>query len=226
MTKNKKLLSIFLAVVMVLSSFTVGFYAIAADEGETADTAVTDAQSKIEAFEDYKSDLYDDESEDHDAAVKTFDEAVAAVKALSEDQRVALSKSHYGFILYYVTIGVAREQYPDESRYSNKHYISATMEHLDKIEAKIGDLPAKYQEVYDIYKDFYYEYGITTSTNWKEDSAACAALDTWQKAVVAFDADQHAFAKYLSPSSNQNQGLYQLHNHFRRYRSRKQSYYL
>ena len=202
MTKSKKLLSIFLAVVMVLSSFTVGFYAIAADEGETADTAVTDAQSKIEAFEDYKSDLYDDESEDHDAAVKTFDEAVAAAKALSEDQRVALSKSHYGFMLYYVAIGVAREQYPDESRYSNKHYISATMEHLDKIEAKIGDLPAKYQEVYDAYKDFYYECGITTSTNWKEDSAASAALDTWQKAVVAFDADQHAFAKYLSPSSS------------------------
>ena len=202
MTKSKKLLSIFLAVVMVLSSFTVGFYAIAADEGETADTAVTDAQSKIEAFEDYKSDLYDDESEDHNAAVKTFDEAVATVKALSEDQRVALSKSHYGFILYYVTIGVAREQYPDESRYSNKHYISATMEHLDKIEAKIGDIPEKYMEVYDAYKAFYYEYGITSSTNWKEDSAACAALDTWQKAVVAFDADQLAFAKYLSPSSN------------------------
>ena len=50
MTKSKKLLSVFLAVVMVLSTFTVGFYAIAADEGATEDTAVTDVENKINAF--------------------------------------------------------------------------------------------------------------------------------------------------------------------------------
>lgn len=58
MTKSKKLLSVFLAVVMVLSTFTVGFYAIAADEGATEDTAVTDAETSISAFYDNRSYLF------------------------------------------------------------------------------------------------------------------------------------------------------------------------
>lgn len=115
MNKSKKLLSVFLAVVMVLSTFTVGFYAVAADEGETADSAVTDVQTKIAAFYDNRTYLFStSNAERHEQAVKDYDAAVAALKALSETQKLELSAPYYGFILYYVTQSVAREALPDE----------------------------------------------------------------------------------------------------------------
>lgn len=115
MNKSKKLLSVFLAVVMVLSTFTVGFYAVAADEGETADSAVTDVQTKIAAFYDNRTYLFStSNAERHEQAVKDYDAAVAALKALSETQKLELSAPYYGFILYYVTQSVAREVLPDE----------------------------------------------------------------------------------------------------------------
>lgn len=150
MKKSKKLLSVFLAVVMVLSTFTVGFYAIAADEGETADSAVTDVETKIAAFYDNRTYLFStSNAERHEQAVKDYDAAVAALKALSEDQKLELSAPYYGFILYYVTQSVAREVLPDESSYSTAQYVDVTMNHLDAIEEAAGALPQSYQEVYD-----------------------------------------------------------------------------
>ena len=115
MNKSKKLLSVFLAVVMVLSTFTVGFYAIAADEGETADSAVTDVQTKIDAFYENRTYLFTTTNQErHEQAVKDYDAAVAALKALSETQKLELSAPYYGFILYYVIQSVAREVLTDE----------------------------------------------------------------------------------------------------------------
>ena len=73
--KSKKLLSVFLAVVMVLSTFTVGFYAIAADDGATEDTAVTDAETSISAFYDNRSYLFSTSNpERHEQALQELEE--------------------------------------------------------------------------------------------------------------------------------------------------------
>ena len=75
------------------------------------------------------------------------------------------------------------------------------MNHLSEIEAVAGTIPAKYKEVYDIFKTFYGENSISTSTDWKDNDTAITAYETWAKAVAALDADQFAFANYLYPGT-------------------------
>ena len=200
MTKSKKLLSVFLAVVMVLSTFTVGFYAIAADDGATEDTAVTDAEASISAFYDNRTYLFTErDPEKHEQAVADYNAATSKVKALSEEQKLDLDRAYYGFLLYYVVQSVARDL--NEGSASTEQYVDTTMNHLSDIEAVAGTLPAKYKEVYDIFKTFYGENNITTSTNWKDNAETIAAYETWAKAVAALDADQFDFANYLYPST-------------------------
>lgn len=210
MNKSKKLLSVFLAVVMVLSTFTVGFYAIAADEGETADSAVTDVETKIAAFYENRTYLFStSNAERHEQAVKDYDASVAALKALSEDQKLELSAPYYGFILYYVTQSVAREVLPDESYYSTAQYVDVTMNHLDAIEEAAGALPQSYQEVYDVYKTFFSAGNFESSSfSWKDNAEAQAAFETWAKAVIEFDAQQFEFSNYLSATSSGDGGFY------------------
>ena len=201
MKKSKKLLSIFLAVVMLLSSFTAGFYAIAADDGSTADSAVADAQASIDAF--YENRIYlftESNKEKHEQAVKDFDASTAKVKALTEEQKLELDKAYYGFILYYVTQSVARDLNGGSA--STPQYVDATMNHIADIEEVIGELPDSYMEVYDVFKAFYGNYTITSSTNWKDNDDAIAAYETWAKALVAMDEDQFEFANYFYPSGS------------------------
>ena len=59
---------------MLLSSFKAGFYAIAADAGETSDSAVTDVETKIAAFYDNRTYLFStSNAERHEQAVKDYD---------------------------------------------------------------------------------------------------------------------------------------------------------
>lgn len=118
MTKSKKLLSVFLAVVMVLSTFTVGFYAIAADEGETASDAVTDVQSLIDKFRENYAYLFNTNEQykdRHEQAVKDFDAATEAMRALTEEEKLELNQGYYGFMLYYATQTAARSTDPTVS---------------------------------------------------------------------------------------------------------------
>lgn len=200
MKKSKRLLSVFLAVVMLLSSLTVGFYAIAADDGSSADSAVADAQASIDAFYENRIYLFSESNkEKHEQAVKDYDASTAKVKALTEEQKLELDKAYYGFILYYVTQSVARDLNGGSA--STPQYVDATMNHVAEIEEVIGEIPASYMEVYDVFKAFYGNYTISSSTNWKDNDDAIAAFETWAKALVAMDEDQFEFANYLSPST-------------------------
>lgn len=210
MSKSKKLLSVFLAVVMVLSTFTVGFYAIAADEGETADSAVTDVQTKIDAFYTNRTYLFNTSEkykEKHEQAVKDYDAAIAALKALTDEQKLELNKAYYGFILYYATQSAARDL--NEGSASTKEYSDATMNHFDAIEAEAGALPESYKEVYNAYKALYSVGNLESSSfSWKDNAEAQAAFETWAKAVIGFDADQFEFSNYMYPNSSGDGGFY------------------
>lgn len=210
MSKSKKLLSVFLAVVMVLSTFTVGFYAIAADEGETADSAVTDVQTKIDAFYTNRTYLFNTSEkykEKHEQAVKDYDAAIAALKALTDEQKLELNKAYYGFILYYATQSAARDL--NEGSASTKEYSDATINHFDAIEAEAGALPESYKEVYNAYKALYSVGNLESSSfSWKDNAEAQAAFETWAKAVIGFDADQFEFSNYMYPNSSGDGGFY------------------
>lgn len=212
MTKSKKLLSVFLAVVMVLSTFTVGFYAFADDEVESDAVTVTEVQSLIDKFRENYSYLFntnDRYKEQHEQAVKDFDVATAALKSLSEDQKLELNQGYYGFMLYYAAQTAARSTDPAASNEE------ATLNRLDQIEDLIGELPDEYQEVYDIMKSF---FGATfgdddahpgkingSSSNWNNYPEAVSAYETWAKAMAGLTDKQFSFSNYFQPSSN---GMY------------------
>ena len=205
MKKSKKLLSVFLAVVMVLSSFTVGFYAIAADEGETADTAVTDAQAAIDAFAvNAKRLIYTGTVssfvQKHEQAVADFDTSIKAVKALTEEQKLQLDPAHYAFI-----IASAAEKVGDEAGKSSteERQLYGTVEAFSEVEDLVGELPTTYQEVYDAYISYYKVENNVASDDftWEGNEDAKASLETLADAVSGFDASQLAFSNYLTPVS-------------------------
>lgn len=205
MKKSKKLLSVFLAVVMVLSSFTVGFYAIAADEGETADTAVTDAQAAIDAFAvNAKRLIYTGSVssfvQKHEQAVADFDASIKAVKALTEEQKLQLDPAHYAFI-----IASAAEKVGDEAGESSteERQLYGTVEAFSEVEDLVGELPTTYQEVYDAYISYYKVENNVASDDftWEGNEDAKASLETFADAVSGFDASQLAFSNYLTPVS-------------------------
>ena len=215
MTKSKKLLSVFLAVVMVLSTFTVGFYAIAADEGTTEDTAVTDAETSISAFYDNRTYLFNTSNQErHEQAVADYNAATSKVKALSEEQKLELDRAYYGFLLYYVVQSVARDL--NEGSASTAQYIDTTINHLADIEAVVGELPETYVEVYDVFKAFYAKTyngsAISGSTNWKDNTEAIEAYETWAETLVGMSAEQQDFANYLNPASSGGQNGFYFYN--------------
>lgn len=215
MTKSKKLLSVFLAVVMVLSTFTVGFYAIAADEDTTEDTAVADAEASISAFYNNRTYLFNESNaEKHEQAVTDYNASTSKVKALTEDQKLELDRAYYGFLLYYVVQSVAREL--NEGSASTAQYIDTTINHLADIEKVAGDLPETYAEVYDVFKAFYAKSyngsAISGSTNWKDNTEAIEAYETWAEALVGMSAAQFDFANYLYPGSSGGQNGFYFYN--------------
>lgn len=65
MKKGKRLLSLFLAIVIALTSFSVCFSVFADEAQANADAKVTEAQDAIIAFSEYKNDLYDEKKAKH-----------------------------------------------------------------------------------------------------------------------------------------------------------------
>ena len=200
---------------MVLSTFTVGFYAIAADEGTTEDTAVTDAETSISAFYDNRTYLFNTSNQErHEQAVADYNAATSKVKALSEEQKLELDRAYYGFLLYYVVQSVARDL--NEGSASTAQYIDTTINHLADIEAVVGELPETYVEVYDVFKAFYAKTyngsAISGSTNWKDNTEAIEAYETWAETLVGMSAEQQDFANYLNPASSGGQNGFYFYN--------------
>ncbi len=205
--KSKKLLSALMAVVMLISTLSVGFYAIADDNVDTADTAVSEAEDKITAFSDYADSLFSTDSENYDAAVAAYDEAAAAVEALSEEQKLQMDVALYGYMLNYVAESVGRDA---DQGTGTAAKTWATMNALSDIESVIGDLPEDYQAVYDAYEAFYVLYGdenasvyeINSSYGWDAYDDAVAAFNTWTDALSEMSQAQFAFSNYLNPSAD------------------------
>ena len=74
MKKGKRLLSLLLAAVIALTSFSVCFSAFADEAQANSDAKVTEAQDAIQAFYDYRNDLYDANKANHEKAVAAYNE--------------------------------------------------------------------------------------------------------------------------------------------------------
>lgn len=153
---SKKLISLLLAVLMVLSSLTVGFVAFAADE-EPEKTKVQLIEEEISAYyANHRSNLYlndtdgkgDDaaEAEKKAAARKAFDELAAKVKALTEAEKLEMDLCTYVYWLTVVQEDVIRlasgNIYTSSSTAAKIELVTTK---LGEIEAVTGNLPADYK---------------------------------------------------------------------------------
>lgn len=86
MKKSKKILSLFLAVLMVMSSMTICFTAFAEEASEKSAEAVAAAESAIQSwYDNHRNNLYSTKDEEAKAAARAaYDETNKLTAALSE----------------------------------------------------------------------------------------------------------------------------------------------
>ncbi len=146
MKKSKKLLSVLLAVLIAMSSLTVGFAAFAADAKDKS-TAVQDAEAAVDAFSSHKYNLYSANADKKKAARVALDKAADATKKLSDKERAEMDKAKFTSLASYVAQLVANEEKSPSNQL--KAEVLQNEEKLAQLEEKIGTLPQALKEAID-----------------------------------------------------------------------------
>lgn len=202
MRKGKKFLSMILASLMMLSSFAVGFNALAAELAEAEESsAVSEVSDAITAFHSngYNTLMFkDEEAEKKAEAVKAFDEICAEIKSLTDTERAELSVSNYVYILALAADSIGREA-GLKSNYAKVYGIAG--EGFAKITEKLGALPAEYQKGYDALKVLYVKVGKTlfnSSFDFLKESGGYAHFEACMEIIKTLSPKAVRFANYAT----------------------------
>lgn len=201
MKKGKRLLSLLLAFVIVLTSFSVCFSALADEAQANSDAKVTEAQDAIQEFYSYRGDLYDSGKANYDKAVATYNDAAAKIKALSDSQKLAMDVKYYTFFLYYATEKVAREN-TSFTGSNAKVWGSSSDEGLKALAKDIGDFPKEYQDALDIMRKIYVKVDGTLFNTSFDFQKKTAGYEHYEKNVLEISkltAKGADFANYMYP---------------------------
>lgn len=201
MKKGKRLLSLLLAFVIVLTSFSVCFSALADEAQANSDAKVTEAQDAIQEFYSYRGDLYDSSKANYDKAVATYNDAAAKIKALSDSQKLAIDVKYYTFFLYYATEKVAREN-TSFTGSNAKVWGSSSDEGLKALAKDIGDFPKEYQDALDIMRKIYVKVDGTlfsTSFDFQKKTAGYEHYEKNVPEISKLTAKGADFANYMYP---------------------------
>lgn len=184
MKKGKRLLSLFLAAVIVLTSFSVCFSALADEAQANSDAKVTEAQDAIQAFYDNrnKTDLFDKTKPNYPDVLAVYNEAAGKIKALSDSQKLALDIKYYAFFLYYATEKVAREN-TSFTGSNAKVWGSSTDEGLKALAKDIGDFPKEYQDAVDVMRKIYVKVDGTLFNTSFDFQKKTAGYEHYEKNV-------------------------------------------
>lgn len=212
MKKSKKLLSVLLAVLIAVSSLTVGFAAFAADTKDKS-TAVQDAEAAVDAFtKDHKNNLYQKDEDKKKAAREALDKAAEATKKLSDKERAEMDKSKFTQLSNYASQIVANS----EKSPSNNEKIAVVTDEakLKELEEYIGALPKAYKEVIEAYAPFttklsngkylsnteFATYNKESDT-YTENKEAIAQLDKLAENFKGLSLDAIEYAGALYPTA-------------------------
>ena len=201
MKKGKRLLSLLLAFVIVLTSFSVCFSALADEAQANSDAKVTEAQDAIQEFYSYRGDLYDSGKANYEKAVATYNDAAAKIKALSDSQKLAIDVKYYTFFLYYATEKVAREN-TSFTGSNAKVWGSSSDEGLKALAKDIGDFPKEYQDALDIMRKIYVKVDGTlfnTSFDFQKKTAGYEHYEKNVPEISKLTAKGADFANYMYP---------------------------
>ena len=203
MKRRKKLLSLFLAVVIALTSFSVCFSALADEAQANADAKVTEAQNAIQAFYDAKGDLFNDTKPDYESKLAAYNDAAAKLKALNEDQKLALDVRYYAYFLHNASEKVARDNGTGLTSYAAKVWGSSTDEGLKELVKVVGDFPKEYQAAIDVMRKLYVKVDGTLFNSSFDFQKKTAGYEHFEKNIPEISKLTPAgidFANYCNPN--------------------------
>lgn len=202
MKKSKRLISLFLAVLMLMSSFTVCFSTFA-DEAETKSAqAVTDAKAAIDAFYDVRTALFSPTNAKHEQAVAAFNDAATKLKALNADEKLELGVKYYTFFLYYATEKVGRE---DAGLTSSNAKVYGSTTGINKLVDMIGAFPKDWQQAIDVMSKIYVKVDGTLFNSSFDFQKKTAGFEHYEKNVPTISTLSPAgieFANTMYPSGD------------------------
>lgn len=204
MKKGKRLLSLLLAAVIALTSFSVCFSAFADEAQADSDAKVTEAQDAINAFYNLRNDLFNETKPNHESAVAAYNDAAAKIKALSSDQKLALDIKLYAFFLGWSAEKVARDNTSLTST-NAKVWGSSTDEGLKALAKEVGDFPKEYQNALDTMRKIYVKIDGTlfsSSFDFQKVNAGYEHYDKLFPEISKLTAKGIDFANYMSPNGD------------------------
>lgn len=204
MKKGKRLLSLLLAAVIALTSFSVCFSAFADEAQADSDAKVTEAQDAINAFYNLRNDLFNETKPNHESAVAAYNDAAAKIKALSSDQKLALDIKLYAFFLGWSAEKVARDNTSLTST-NARVWGSSTDEGLKALAKEVGDFPKEYQNALDTMRKIYVKIDGTlfsSSFDFQKVNAGYEHYDKLFPEISKLTAKGIDFANYMSPNGD------------------------
>ncbi len=209
MKKGKRLLSLFLAVLIAFSGMAIGFTAIAAEK-ETSSEAVSAVETAItDWYNNHRNNLYSTKDEEAKAAARAaFDETSKKLAALTDSERLDLSTVLYAYWLQVVSSDVARNLSSNPSKSpSTQQKVDVLAKNLSDIEAVAGKLPEDYKKVLTAFEPYNVKIGTkylqgASKINFKNNEYAQNVLNTLIENVKSFNEKQLNFSDYLSLNSS------------------------
>ncbi len=211
MKHTKKALSFILALVMLISASSVGFFAFAADGEEI--NPVAELESRIDTFSsDHSRNLYSSDATKKEAAKKEYDAINASFKTLSESQIYSMDMPHYAFWLTTVQNDIARTiSGKPSSTPSTAYKVEVMANHISDIEAVMGSIPKDYKAAFEAFKPYsepvdvqnnknVYLYDVT-KIDFKKCTKASEILDELAENIGKLSLKSFLLSDFLSPAS-------------------------
>lgn len=214
MKNSKKILSVLLSVLIILSSLSVGFYAIAADDveaGTDKDAAVAAVEESITGdwYNTHRNYLYskkEEEAELKQAARDAFNSISGKIKALTETQKLEMDRAIYMYWVGVVQEDFARTIDPEASYVSTELKIQALKEKKSDMETVMGDFPQAMEDAItalapaEVKVDGTNE--ITSSkVNFKDNELAQSTVQDLLDNIKGMSYEAITFADYLYMTS-------------------------
>lgn len=209
MKKGKRLLSLFLAVLIAFSGMAIGFTAIA-EENEKSSEAVSAVETAItDWYNNHRNNLYSTKDEDAKAAARAaFDETSKKLAALTDSEKLDLSTVLYAYWLQVVSSDVARNLSANPAKSpSTQQKVDVLAKNMSDIEAVAGKLPEDYKKVLTGFEPYNVKIGTkylqgASKINFKNNEEAQNVLNTLIENVKSFNEKQLNFSDYLSLNSS------------------------
>lgn len=213
MKREKRLLSLFLAMLIALSGLTVGFTVFADDKGAKDVSAVEAAQTAIQDwYDNHRNNLYATKAEQADAkeaARKAYDQTSKKVAALSDKEKMQMRTAYYCYWLTVVSTDTAWEVLNLTKNPTTVQKSEVIINNMADIEKVMGALPADYIKVIDAFKAAYATdlggkvfFANTTKLDFKHNEVMAKTLTDFANAIKGFNDAQLAFSDYISTLSS------------------------